>query len=212
MDDSVVPPVRRGEWRTVALKGLFAGAGFGLVLLLGVGAIIWHNSRPERPRAWDANALIAKEPPGFTLSSDAGKVEFLYVVENTTDADYEVSLGSDLKVMARGTKGTLSQPFSEAVSVPIFVPARQKAVVKLSVALANLPIRASGETGSDFHERLRGYLEEHLQNLASFVIFDEVRHYQISLPRWRASKNAGESSSLHVDGLRFAATVGSCGG
>lgn len=196
MFDPTLSSTPVNSWRKIALRSFFAGAGFALVLVAAVGGVVWRNSRPEPSKPWDLSSLVAKDPPSFSPSGDGKRVEFRYAVENTTDADYQIDSEYEFKVAIRGTKGTLSQPLSsDVLSLPVFLPARQKAVVKISLALSGIPVKAETESDADYHERLRSYLEDRLHNLASFVVFEEVHHYQINLPRWRPDREKSDSGS-----------------
>jgi hypothetical protein len=181
-----------GGWRAFALRSLFAGAGFALAVLIVLAIFAWYRSRPEPPQSWNTSAIVANDPPSFTASKDGNRIEFRYVLENTTDADYEIHADYTFKVTIRGTKGTLTQPLKSeqaSLTLPVFVPARQRAAAKISIALANIPTRKTDESEEAYHERLRVYLQDYLKNFANFVVFDDLHHYEISLPRWKSAKD-----------------------
>jgi hypothetical protein len=46
-----------------------------------------------------------------------------------------------------------------------------------------IPERKISESDEQYHERLRGYCEDKIGGVDSFVLFDEMNHYQINLPR-----------------------------
>jgi hypothetical protein len=66
----------------------------------------------------------------------------------------------------------------------VFIPAKQKGDLTFSLTLSGVPVRQPGEADKEYHERLRGYIEEHLASVSGFVVFDDINHYEINLPRW----------------------------
>jgi hypothetical protein len=183
-------PNPTSRWKRIALKAILGGAGFAAMLSLIIGVIAWYSSRPQPPQSWNVSAIVAKEPPGFAASTDGKRIELRYVLENTTETDYDISFEYYFKTMMRGKKGTLSQPFSSqqaSLALPIFIPSKQKGVVKLSISLAGIPSRKPNQSEDEYHEVLRAYLQDYFKSLDDFVLFDVVNHFQINLPRWKAN-------------------------
>lgn len=181
------------DWKKVALRSAFVGAGFALTLALIGGVLAWYQSRPQPPPGWNSVSIVSKSPPGFGASKDGTRIDFRYTLENTTDTDYEIDSDIYFKLLIRGSKGTLSQPLTKeqgSLALPIFIPANQKAIARLSIAFPDLPIKNPDESPDSYHERLRGHLEERMKTLDNFVIFDDVHHYRIDLPRWKPSKES----------------------
>jgi hypothetical protein len=191
------PQNRISGWKIIALRSVFVGVGFALTLALIAGVLAWYHSRPKPAQSWNSAAIVSSDPPGFSASKDGTRIEFHYTLENTTDADYEIDSDIYFKLLLKNNKGTLSRPLTKEqayLALPVFVPAKQKALARLSIALSNIPIQGPDESDDSHHERLRAHLEEQLKNLANFVVFDDVRHYRIDLPRWQPSKESVPSS------------------
>jgi hypothetical protein len=161
------------SWKKMALMSLFGGAGFALTLVIVAGAITWYNSRPKPPEPWNTSSIVSTEPATYLLSGDGTKVELRYVLENATDTDYQLDNDIYFKILAKNREGIFYRPLSRetaSLALPVFVPAKQKAFVKLSITLSELPAGAS--------------VDERVEALATLAIFDDVNHYQINLPRW----------------------------
>lgn len=180
-------PIKPSPWKRVAIVSFFGGVGFVFALALIVGSFVWYNSRPMQPKPWNKAAIIATDSPGFSSSNDGKRVEFTYSVENTTAADYEIKSRDDVKIMVKTTDNILSHPLSEEaaeIRVPVFIPAHEKAYVELSLGLTGIPERAKNETDQQYHERLRGFLRDHLSGVAGFTIFEQSDRYEIDFKKF----------------------------
>lgn len=160
-----------------------ASVGAGAVAMLAViaGVIQWYSSRPK---PWNTTAIVSVAAPGFSSSTDGKTVGFSYSVKNTTNVDYHVDSNNQVQVMAKLKDGTFVGPIPASLRLPIFVPAKQKGILILSMEFQGIPERSASETAAQFHERLRAYLKDHVGRLGSFVVFDNMKHYEISLPKW----------------------------
>jgi hypothetical protein len=187
MDTPSLSPKPLSAWKRLAIISLFCGAGFALVAGLILGGIVWYTSRPTPPKPWNTTAIIEKEQPGFDVSDDGKMIEFRYTLENTGNGDYRIDSFNDIQILARLKDGTLSQPLPEAdkyLKVPVFIPAKQKARIRLSLPFSGIPTRNTEETDPAFHERLRSYLEQQYGHVGGFVIFDGTNRYEIELSKW----------------------------
>jgi hypothetical protein len=111
-------------------------------------------------------------------------------VENPGTIDYRLDSPVGIQVFARKDDGTLVGPVSQSfarLKMPVFIPAKQKATLSLSVGFDGIPTRSVGESDSSFHERLRTYLEQTYGHQDGFVVFDSTNRYEIVLPRWLAA-------------------------
>lgn len=184
-------PVVAWNWKRFALKWLSVGLGIGLAGALAVGSLIWFNSRPKTPKPWNASALIAKTPPGFSAADDGKKVSFAYAVENTTERDYQTDSKYDVKVLFKAGDGSLSQPLPDEaahVGLPIFIPAKQTGTIMLDLTVSGIPTQMNNETDDEYHERVRAFCDKKLDVLKGFALFDEVNRYRVDFPRWLSER------------------------
>jgi len=175
---------KRAAVKRLLLRSAAFGAGFAIVLSLIVGSWIWYSGRPEPSTPWNTTAIVAKEPPDFSVIEDGKKAVFVYRVENTTDADYQLDSGAQIRLMFRNKMGILigePYPAEKALELPIFMPAKQRAMVAFTFPSSGIPQRESSESDAQFHERLRAYCKESLEG-RGFVLFDDLHRYQINLP------------------------------
>lgn len=192
------------KWKTWFIKSAGFGAGFALALACIVGAGLWYATRPTPQKPWNQTAIAATAPPGFCVSDDGKRILFSCSVANTTKTDYRIESSAQIRVMARGHDGTLSLPMpaeTAPLQLPAFIPAGQKGMLTLSLALSSIPEREALQTAPDFipdppsaaaavddyeqyHERVRAYLQRNSGQVDSFVLFDEANRYPINLPRW----------------------------
>jgi hypothetical protein len=181
-------------WKVIVLRSFGFGAGFALTLSLVVCLWVWQKNRPRPPKPWNTTALVALEPPGFSMNSDGKTLELVYSVKNNTNVDYKLDDESakQLRKMIRLNNGELSPPFEnkglEFEYAPIFIPAGQRGTVGVSLEFSALPHQRKGEADADFHERVRMYLEMTYPNYSGLVFYDEVNRYQINFPKWADKK------------------------
>jgi hypothetical protein len=175
------------NWKRFALKWLAVGVGFGLIVIVALGSVIWYRSRPKPPKPWNTNALIVKSPPGFSVHDDGKKLEFSYAVENTTDNDYQVEANYQVKLLIKTSDGSFSRPLPdevEHINLPIFVPAKQTGAIVLELTVSGIPPKRSSDTDDEYHERVRAFCEQHLKGVKGFSLFDETNRYRVDFPRW----------------------------
>lgn len=178
-----------------------ASVGAGAVLMAAVvlGAVVWYRSRPKPPPApvpWNAAAIIGHEPPGFDVVTGMEKrlIRLSFIVENTTARDYEFKRSS-VKLMLKYKDGSLEGPIDVLGGMLLrdaFVPANQRGQINLLMGAPEAPEKAAGRNEKDYHEQLRAYLNEHFSGLSGFVLYDDLNHFQINLPRWRSEPKKPE--------------------
>jgi hypothetical protein len=179
------------EWKRPLLIGLGWGIGTALGLAALGGIVFWYTSRPKPPKPWNSAAIVSTGSPGFNSTSDYKHLELTYSMENRTRTDYQIASEAEVKVMLRTKEGTLSTPLSTEAQhlwLPVFIPAKQKAFLTVSLALGGMPEHNASETDEQYHERLRAYCEKYLAGVGNIVLFDEGNRYQIELPRWLAER------------------------
>jgi hypothetical protein len=195
-------------WKKIALRSFFGGVGIAVALAAIAGGWLWYESRPTPPKPWNTHAIVSTEPPTFyseTWVSKDGKttrpiVVFRYTLQNKTEIDYKIENRSDLKWTARMDDGAVTPDFlsdhtdptesyPDDITLPIFVPAKQKSFILFHIADNDLPKQKTGESGDDFHERLRTYLNN-TYSFTGFVFFDDSNRFEIDVPRWQEKSNA----------------------
>ena len=156
-------------------------------MLFRSGSWIWYSNRPKPSKPWNTRAIAATGSPGFGVNSDGKGIGFSYDIENSTDTDYHVESRNQIAVMFRNDGGGLSEALPENVAplrLPIFIPAKQRGTLTLTVVLSDVPQQKPSESDEGFHERVRTFCQEHIKGVNGFVLFDESNRYQIELPRW----------------------------
>lgn len=200
------PPMEPGLKRKILIAGS-AGAGAILMAALVLAVVLWKRSRPKPPppRPWNTTALIGQEPPGFRLVSIGEKklISFSFLVENTTSDDYEFR-PLRVKLMVKYKDGSLQGPISAprgTLSYSAFIPAKQRGHITIWLSAREAPEKSARESEQDYHERLRGYLQKHFKNVSGFVLYDEMDHYQLNLPRWRSEPRQEPAPAEKEDSL-----------
>lgn len=182
---SPTPVTPQWNWQRIALKWFAGGIGFAVCTAVIVGMIAWRASRPEPPTPWNKTALMPRGPARFSATSDSKRISFWYSLENTTNKDYEVTSNYLIKVCLRGNDGAISQPLpTEDLPSSIFIPAKEKGMFTFSVRLTGIPERKLNEPEETYHDRLGGYVDGQFSRVSGFVLFDDVAHYEVDLPRW----------------------------
>jgi len=222
-------------WKRLALISAASGAGFAVALSTIVGGFAWYASRPK---PWNTSALKATferldvksgvaplaqdlppPPPGFipypqsrhddfTADSEATRLLFHYVLENTANLDYRLPDAESLMVMLKRAAGTLKRSEYEIkFDSPVFIPAKQRADLTMNmfytIDYQAVSDRAHSDKPSKIEDLVRKYggrvafdpvihaelvrdpsafLKKYEPDLDMVVIFDETSRYQINLP------------------------------
>jgi len=163
------------------------GAGVAVVIAALTAGGYWYLSRPKPPKPWDTTAIVADGTPGFGVSDDGNKVVLTYSLENNTPFDYRATSSDELNLLRRFARdNALSQPVTAetaSIGFPIFIPAKQKAEVSLTINFVETPKQKPSETPEQFHETLRTYVLDQMRGDAVVVLFDQTNRYQINLPK-----------------------------
>lgn len=143
------------DWKKLLLRAAGFGAGFAVALVAVLGVWLWLSSRPK---PWNKNAIKA----GFDRVTAEGPdqhLEFFYILENTTNNDYRVAeaaldefeqyrrdkgRGGSISVAAvRAETHSLAGFESDSIKLdrPIFVPAKHKTQIKLTLLGYSSPRR-----------------------------------------------------------------------
>lgn len=182
-------------WKRVLLIAAGFGGGFAVVLASIVAGWAWYQSRPEKPKPWDAKAIIATfDYPDTESGEPEGPVGFrpdmlvlYYTLENTTDVDYhspqeQLEVDGRLKREKSLTGGSLVTLDKE----PVFIPAKQRRRFSVHV---HYPVKETfgpePKTKEETRKRwmlIAGYMKKEYSNLDGFVVFDSTNRYQINLP------------------------------
>jgi hypothetical protein len=110
---------------------------------------------------------------------------FAYDLENNTLTDYHLADSPDILVMARlKADGALSQTEALNLSYPVVVTAKQRVQIEIQEQYSFAWPSALDPALDD---KLKNLVREKLQNIAGFVLFDELDHWQVELPAgWTA--------------------------
>ncbi len=179
-------------WKRLIFISAGAGAGFALAVSLIVGGFLWYQSRPAPPKPWNTNAILATFNTGFDLSAGyvpkAGSVKkkhydlsagedsevhtnelsFTFILENSTDSDLRLSESSTNSILVRlKQEGALTSRWKPKLTLPVFVPAKERATVSLDLSCYGC-----------------------MRDISGFLLFDETSHYEIkfNLPADWANK------------------------
>ena len=205
---STKPPPR---WRRIIVRALLFGASFAVVAVCLVALLIWYANRPQPPAPWNGGAITATFNDVGTHKTKAGGTAFYftYTLENHTDYDYNIAATGDSLVTVATLKrqNSISGGGDSAASgilrpEPVFLPAKQRALLLLDVDLLSYPDstpspadNASQDEWRSYRAKLAAYVSEHAANLDGFVIYDKVTRYQIVLPNGWTQQAATQSSS-----------------
>ncbi len=104
-----------------------------------------------------------------------------YEIENRTDSDYRLGTAPGLVIMSRlRSGGSLSSQEDVRFSFPAFIPARQRARVALEMRHA---LAWPGDNDPARQDKLRDFVNQRLESVNEFVLFDPSDRTQIEFPR-----------------------------
>jgi len=173
------------NWKKLLLVGVAWGVSTAIGLAAIAGGYLWYESRPKPPKPWNTTAIVSSDDaPSFDTTGDDKEIHFTYTLHNATEVDYEIGPETEIRITFKNSDGSLTEPLPNEVATlrrPVFIPARQKAMSRLSVVFGNVPQKKTIETDEQYHERLREFCKQEMGD-TGFVLFDERNRYQINLP------------------------------
>jgi hypothetical protein len=193
-------------------RTLFIGIGWGLGTAVGlaviVGGLLWYENRPKPPtppkppKPWDV-ASIKAEYDYVDTEGDKNSLVFYYILENTTDFDYELQNDNRVRMNATLEQQKSLSPFSagdfEKIDYPIFVPAKKR--VRFSIHIGyTYPVKQ--KENADLEERrayrrgIEKYVADKMGNLDGFDLLEETNRYEIIFPAgWKQSSSANSKTA-----------------
>lgn len=128
---------RLRRWQTVLLMAAGFGGGFAVIMAAIVGGWVWHESRPTKPKPWDAKAIVATfDYPETESGEPEGSVGFrpyiivvYYTLQNTTDYDYTMPAQEQLEVDGKLKRQRSLIGSNDLVTLDkerVFIPAKQR--------------------------------------------------------------------------------------
>jgi hypothetical protein len=157
-------------------------AGFLLLALLLLSGLPFKNTPAKSAQSENSDAITATYVATRLQQIDKAHATlfFSYDLENNTDTDYRLADGPDIFIMARlKMDGSLSQEEDVRLTYPVVVPARQR--VRITIA-EEYPFTWPPAMDSSLDDRLKNFVKHRLENIAGFVLFDEIDHFQVELP------------------------------
>lgn len=115
------------SWKQMVIVSASAGAGFALTICIFLVLFRWYQTRPK---PWNTRAIRATFLRIGTEGKDRTLV-FNYILENTTDDDFQVADKSDIELDGRLEKqkalyGALAEHNPLTIDLPLSIPARQR--------------------------------------------------------------------------------------
>lgn len=135
-----------------------------------------------RQQPWNSEAIRSS----FTgvqvreLDADHAAVDFLYDLENRTNADFQLAPGPNAIIMKRlKVDGSLSSDADARLTSTTFIPTNNRTRVTLEV-IESFYWPAKQDAAAD--QSLRELVLRVASGLEGFIIFDQASRYEILLP------------------------------
>lgn len=159
-----------------------SGFGAGVVIAAGVivGAWLYVASLPQKPRPWNRDAIKATFAGVYVRTGERIVTTFRYRVANKTKNDYYFphDKGSAFIILPEG-KG-LSQEQEIVWGQGTYVPAGQKILTSFQLTYDYNDSYPQKER--DDLNKLNKFMHRHLKEVAGFVIFAKMNHYETVFP------------------------------
>lgn len=180
------------------------------LFIAAVGVIFFALNEPpnkvaaqKQPQDWNSSAIRGSFQGVQVTEIDPTHAEliFSYELQNTTDSDYLLGAGPNVSVLARlKSDGSLKPQDSVRVHTPVFLPAKSRARVALTVSQSfNWPSQMIvGQVGPITQGKFRSLTGSVVSDLQEFVLFDETARYKIDLPGdWQELSAASSVAGLN---------------
>lgn len=175
-----IEPVKKElGWKWLFVRAAGFGAGFAVILAILAGGGVWYGNRPKPPRAWDTHSITALfENMDISIKNGVVEVKFMYSLQNNTDEDYKITGDEKLFYRTLGS-GNLESAEHFVKRVEVFIPAKHKAgydVIQLYTVGKNAPESVHTAEG------MQAFFYKEFHTVDGFVLFDELKRYEIVLP------------------------------
>jgi hypothetical protein len=189
-------PLPISSWKRIAIRSFFGGVGLAITLGLITGGAIWYDGRPTPPKPWNSKALTAAyDTTDFTINSTKGAdcypVRFYYKVQNNTNANYAINASSFTPMAVLAGGNVLSKQFGlyqkgdAIVDGPAFIPPGGTARITIEISYF-YPSEFTDADKNDAKKIVSMSLGRRMDELNGFVLFDELNHYRVDLPKgWK---------------------------
>ena len=171
------------------ITGVSFGAGAAVIIALIICGYLWYSSKQKPPKPWDTKAITAIYDSVYTEGENNYFV-FYYTLQNNTDFDYNLSDLTNITLMGKLKKqksltGKKTDEFLKP-DYPILIPAKQRIRFALHLGYPydkTLKKDASEEEEAKYKKDIEAYANKKLSNLDGFVLFDELKRYQIEFSK-----------------------------
>ena len=174
-------------------KLLIAIAG-GVVVAIAAYSYFQVGQRTASAR-WDAGAITATYLSAQLREIDPSNAGLLlsYELQNNTDTDYRLADAPGVVVMSRlAPDDSLSSQEDVRLAYSTLLPARQRARVTLQLRRS---FEWPAASDSALQDKLKEFINQRLEGVEAFVLFDQGERCQIEFPRaWRPFKLASATN------------------
>ncbi len=173
MMNETLSNVATSSWKSIVVRSLSWGAGFGVVIVVVIGALIYLSNRPK---TWQTRTLEFKAAKleQFGVSAD-GTSKWIWLVADIQNRSSEdITLPKETRIMeAKQGTGVLDSS-SFKLTKDYFLPAHETS----SVTLEDSVYCEAAKTTNQCYQRDFG-------DVGQIVLFDDDRKYevQITLPK-----------------------------
>ncbi len=168
--------------KTSLILSFLGIAGIVVLAFLFLGDLSFRTpqAKPVEPKNGGAITATYVGTRLKQIDKNHATLSFAYDLENNTVTDYRLADSPDILVMARlNVDRSLSQTEALNLSYPVVVPAKQTVRVEVQEQYT-FAWPSAFDPGLD--DKLKNLVRERLQNIAGFVLFDEMDHWQVELP------------------------------
>lgn len=184
-----------GETNPLMFIALLSVAVALLVVLKVLKMLFLMGS--ESPKPWNKAPIKATYVTSRLTPTDKdhATISLSYDLDNNTDFDYRFASGSNVLILGRlRSDGSLNQQEAMRLGYPVFLPAGQRARISIEITE---PFAWPTPDDAWYLDKLRYFVKERLEAVGEFVVFDEERHQQFTLPwAWEELQGATQASNL----------------
>ncbi len=182
-------------------------AALGFWLALGILALsVWSYVYLEggrHPKPWNSSAIRATY---YRTAHYGDKLDFEYVLENTTRDDLFLSDRSQFDVAIRVADTDSLRGFGSkqtTLQLPAYIPAKHRTTIVIEtpeyqVGAIYPGADATKQDKDRFYASVAKEVSEKLSNWNGFVIFIKNPRYEIDLPNgWKSQGSSSSKSAVH---------------
>ena len=170
------------EWKKIAVRAFAFGFGSAAFVALVVAGYFLYRHH-EKVKPWTSPMRATFTGSEIKQPKDAVILQIDYAIENPTNKDYQVPLGSSIMLLLPDGNGYRTGEQAKVTFEPVpFIPSKQKVNVTITRTFKSEDYTLP----SDGLPKLVAFINKRMMEMDGFSVFDRENRIRIDFPNaWK---------------------------